>query len=94
MVSLNSWFYTSLVILAAFYPAPEAAKIAAVPERYHEYSCPQVTSMISDMVGKMLATNRSLAGVLNRLHIYDCWVRVRQHTYIHLERLTLSVTVL
>ncbi|KAL2632900.1 hypothetical protein R1flu_004379 [Riccia fluitans] len=43
-------------------------------EEFYDYSCPNATTIVKDMVTTFLAEDPSLAGSLQRLHFHDCWV--------------------
>ncbi|BFI36730.1 hypothetical protein MARPO_0106s0054 [Marchantia polymorpha] len=42
---------------------------------YYKDSCPQATTIVTDMVNNFVKANKNLAGGFLRLHFHDCFVR-------------------
>ncbi|KAG6549268.1 hypothetical protein Mapa_009254 [Marchantia paleacea] len=42
---------------------------------FYQATCPQATSIVKKMVGKLVSADRIFAGAFIRLHFHDCWVR-------------------
>ncbi|KAL2629475.1 hypothetical protein R1flu_014161 [Riccia fluitans] len=52
-----------------------AADYTAGSDAYYAQTCPQATTIVNNMVSKIVKENKNIAGGLLRLHFHDCFVR-------------------